>query len=593
MKTNKSWLTRFLVWRIRHINQNNFIYILSVVIGIISGIAAIILYNTTHLIKHLLTRGFTKEYHNYLYFIYPSVGILMVVLFVKYVIKKPIRDGIPNVLYSISRNNGIIGRHNMFSSLISSALTVGFGGSVGLEGPTVATGAAIGSNIAQLFRLTNKQVILLVGCASAGSLAAIFKAPIAAVIFVLEVIMLDLTMSSLIPLLISTVTAVLTSYYFLGQSALYNFPIAEGFKFFNLPFYIGLGIFAGLVSVYFTRTYMIIEKFFSYFKGRYTKLVIGGTMLGLLIFILPSLYGEGYEVINNCLHEKYIYLFNHSLYYQFNDKFWAIIILFAAIVFFKAIATSVTLSCGGVGGIFAPTLFLGACSGLLFALLINNFTPWHISESKFAFAGMAGLIAGVIHAPLTAIFMIAEITGGYQLFVPLMITSTIAYATTRIFVSNSVYTIQLAQSGDLLTHDKDKAVLSQMNIETLIDKDFETIFQEATLGDLIQIVSKSNRNIFPVIDKDNNLIGIIRLNDIRKIMFNPDEYETTYVKDIMYMPEMWISFQEPMEQIAEKFQGTKYLHLPVLDHGKYVGFITRAKVFSIYRSKLKSLYDEE
>jgi len=464
--------------------------ILSVVIGLSVGLAAVVIKNSVHFIKHLLTSGFAVQYQNYLYFAYPAIGILAAILIIKYVIKQHVGHGIPSVLHAKSKTNGLIKPHNMYSSIITSALTVGFGGSVGLEGPTVATGAAIGSNIGRVLHLNYKQITSLLGFACAGAMAAIFKAPIAAIVFALEVIMLDLTMSALVPLLTASVTAALTSYLVFGMEVLYTFEIKDDFHLKDVPYFILFGILAGMVSVYFTRMYMSIGGVFDKIKKWYVKLIIGGTVLGVMIFFFPSLYGEGYEALNACLSGDYSYVYDNSIFYVFKDNFIVIILLIAAIVLLKVIATSITFGSGGIGGIFAPSLFMGANTGLLFAKATNSLNLGTISENNFALVGMAGLIAGVIHAPLTAIFLIAEITGGYSLFMPLMIVATISYGTARLFSPNSVYTIQLARRGELLTHHKDKALLALMKIDSLIEKDFSTVKPEATLRDLVGIISK-------------------------------------------------------------------------------------------------------
>ncbi len=566
--------------------------ILSVVIGILAGLGAVIIKNGVHLIKDLLTSSFALDYQNYLYFAYPTVGVLIAVLYIRYIVRQHVGHGIPSVLYAISKNNGIIKAHNIFSSIITSVFTVGFGGSVGLEGPTVSTGAAIGSSLGQLLRFNYKQITLLLGLASAAAMAAIFKSPIAAVVFAIEVIMIDLTMASIVPLLIASATAVLTSYFFLGQAVLYPFEIKEAFLMKDIPYFILLGILAGLISVYFTKMYIFIEAAFSKIKRWYTKLLIGGVILGVLIFFFPSLYGEGYDAINTSLHGNYDALFNNSIFYSYKNSVFIIILLFIFILFFKVIATSVTFGAGGIGGIFAPTLFMGAFTGLLFAYVVNHFQIGSISEPNFALVGMGGLIAGVLHAPLTAIFLIAEITSGYGLFVPLMITATISYATIKLFVSNSVYTHQLAKRGELITHHKDKAVLSMMKVGKLVESDFKTVNPDATLRDLVKIISESKRNIFPVIEKDNTFCGIIRLDDIRNIMFKPELYDTTNVHNLMIIPESYVDYDESMEQVAKKFQNSDKYNLAVLKDGKYLGFISRANVFSQYRKLLKYFSDD-
>lgn len=585
-------LKKFLIWRIRHITDRQFIMMLSVVIGVLGGIAAVIIKNSVHFIKELLTKGFALEVQNYLYFAYPAIGILIAVIYIHVLLRKHVGHGIPSVLFAISKTNGIIKRHNIFSSIITSTFTVGFGGSVGLEGPTVATGAAIGSNLGQMLHLNYKQITLLLGLACAAAMAAIFKSPIAAVVFAIEVIMIDLTAASIIPLLIASVTAVLTSYFFLGQTVLYRFDIEHGFLFKDFPYYILLGVFTGFVSIYFTKMYIFIEAQFARVKTWYTRWMIGGLILGVLIFLFPSLYGEGYEAVNKTLHGDISPLVDNSPFYNFKDNIWLIFLLFILIIFFKAIATSVTFGAGGIGGIFAPTLFMGTFAGLFFAKVFNYFEFGQIIESNFALVGMGGMIAGVLFAPLTGIFLIAEITSGYELFVPLMITATISYATIKIFVKNSVYTHQLAKRGELITHHKDRAVLSRMNVSKLIETNFNTILPDSKLRDLVRIISESSRNIFPVVDEENNFKGIIRLDDIRSIIFRPDLYDTTGVKNLMIMPVFTVDPDESMEEVVNKFQKSGKFNLAVVKDGKYRGFISRAKVFSRYRKMLQHLSED-
>ena len=592
MAVISSLIKRFLIWRVKKIDDRKFMMFLSVLVGVVVGFAAVIIKNSVHFIQSLLTNDFGEQYHNYMYLAYPAIGILLVYIFTKHIIKRPVGHGIPTTLYAISKNNGKIKPHNMFSSIITSALTVGFGGSVGLEGPTVATGAAWGANIGRFFHLNYRQVILLLACASAGAMSAIFKAPIAAIVFILEVIMLDLTIISLLPLLFASVSAAITSYLFLGMDVLYPIEITEKFNIQDVPYYILLGIFAGLVSVYFTRVYKFLQDWFDKQKNSFYKWIIGGLSLGLLIFFFPSLYGEGYEAINGCLHGTNEHLFNNSIFYNLQDNMFWVFILFGLVIIFKVIATSVTFGAGGVGGIFAPTLFIGANTGLLFAQVCSYLGFKDLSYSNFALLGMVGLIAGVLHAPLTAIFLIAEITGGYGLILPLMIGASVSFATTRLFDEYSVYTYQLARRGELFTHDKDKVVLSILKVTKLIETNFLTICEEATLGDLVKVIAKSKRNIVPVIDNENTLLGIVFINDIREIMFNREMYDSVYVNELMYMPTPIVSPDESMEDVAKKFKVSNNYNLPVVDNGKYVGFVSRANVFSAYRNLLKKFSED-
>ncbi len=585
-------LGKILVWRRQHISDKQLIMILSVVVGLTSGFAAVLIKNAVHLIKALLTSGFVEQYHNYLYVVLPAIGILASVLFMHFILKQRVGHGIPITLAAISKSGGRIKPHNMYSSVLTSALTVGFGGSVGLEGPTVATGAAWGSNIARFFKLNYRQVLLLLACASAGAMSAIFKAPIAGIVFVLEVIMLDLTMSSLIPLLLSSLTGALVSFLFLGMDVLVPAEIQHEFIISEVPYYILLGVFTGFVSLYFTRMYKRIEQSFDHIKNRYTKWIVGSVALGLIIFFFPALYGEGYDVINSALHGNFSYLFDKSLFYGLQDNMFVVFLFFIVIILLKVIATSITFGSGGIGGIFAPTLFMGVNSGLFFAKVFNYFDIRALTENHFALAGMGGLIAGVLHAPLTGMFLIAEITGGYALIFPLMITATISYAIIRIFERYSVYTYQLGRRGELFTHDKDKVVLSIMKVRDLIETNFQTIRENSTLGDLVKVISKSQRNIVPVVDGDNNLKGIVFINDIRHIMFDQDQYDKVNVNELMYMPSPVVMPDESMEDVAQKFQNTKHYNLPVVEEGKYRGFVSRANVFSAYRRLLRSFSED-
>ncbi|HNQ83141.1 MAG TPA: chloride channel protein, partial [Bacteroidales bacterium] len=529
---------------------------------------------------------------NFLYFALPAIGILLAIFFVKYVIKDHVEHGVPSILYAISRSNGIIRRHNMFSSIVTSALTVGFGGSVGLEGPTLATGAAVGSSLGQYLRLSYKDLILMMTLACAGAMAAIFKSPIAAIVFAVEVLMIDLTMASLIPLLIASVTALLTSYFFLGNAVLYPFEVTEAFYYKQIPYYLILGVFTGFISVYFTRMYIRIEKYFKRISSWWLRWISGGMILGMLIFFFPALYGEGYEAVNTCMKGDYSPLFNGSPFYEFQDSIWVVFLLFILVLFFKVVATATTFGAGGVGGIFAPSLFMGVIAGLFFAEMVNYSGLTLLSGSNFAMVGMSGVIAGVLHAPLTGIFLIAEITGGYDLIIPLMLVSTISYATTRMFVSNSVYTYQLAARGELITHDKDKTAMSLLRVNDLIETDFRTIGPDARLRNLIQVISESARNIYPVVDENNRFFGFVRLDDVRHIMFKQELYDQVIVKDIMVRPDTFVSPDDSMETVVEKFAHYDKYNLPVLLNGIYIGFVSRANVFRNYREIVRKFSED-
>ncbi len=593
-ESKSTWLGKLSAFRLQNLlTAKQFLLIVSILVGILSGVAAVVIKNSVHFISNIVQKVAATGKFDYLYIIAPAVGIFLAVLFIKFIIKRPVRHGIPNVLYSISKTNGHINKHNMFSSIVASSLTVGMGGSVGLEGPTVATGAAIGSNLGRFFKLNYKQITLLLGCACAGAMSAIFKAPVAAIVFAIEVIMIDLTMMSILPLLLASVSAVLTSYFFLGQNVLYPVDLKVYFTLQEMPFYIVLGILSGLVSVYFTKTYVFIGNIFDKMNNTYTKVLVGGLVLGILIAVFPTLYGEGYEDINTCLSGSYSYLFKGDLFSSFSNNLYVIIALLVIVIMLKVVASSITFGAGGVGGIFAPTLFMGVNTGFLFAFVINQITGNALPVSNFALAGMGGMIAGVLHAPLTAIFLIAELTGGYKMFVPLMVTSTFSYFIVKFFTSHSVYTIQLAKRKELITHDKDQAILTLMNVKSLIETEFSVISEDYTLGDLVKVVSKSTRNIFPVLDEEKNMKGVVFINDIRHVMFDTDKYDAIKVSDLMFMPDIVVDPDESMEEVARKFATSEHYNLPVLKDGKYVGFVSRANVFSSYREKLRdfSNYD--
>jgi len=584
-------IIKFNIWRRKHIQNYQLLIILSVLVGLFSGISAMIIKNAVHLIKELIHNNIPDSFTSYIYFIYPAIGILLAVLFMKYILKQKVGHGIPSVLYAISKNNGFIKIHNTFSSIITSAFTVGFGGSVGLEGPTVATGGAIGANFGGLFNLTHKERILLLGSASAAAMSAIFKSPIAGVVFALEVIMINLTTKSIVPILFASLTGYLTSFWFLGGSVLYSFTLKNVFIINDVPYYIFLGIFTGLIAVYFTRTYVFTNSIFDKIAKQRHKFLIGALSLGVLIFLFPSLYGEGYESINMSLKGDYDYLYENSFFSNWQDNIVVLSLLFLAIILLKVIAASLTFNAGGIGGIFAPTLFIGANAGLFLATVTNYLKITDIAANNSALVAMAGLIAGVLQAPLTGIFLISEITNGYGLFMPIMIVSGISYATVRIFEKNNVYSIQLAKRGELMTHHTDKNILMQMQIDELLETNFSKIKPNYTLGELVKVVAESDRNIYPVVDKNGIFLGSVLLNRIRKIMFKPKLYEQIKVSELMQYPDITIDKQDSIEDVAAKIQNSNKFNIVVLENGKYIGYISRANLFSHYRSMLREFSD--
>lgn len=564
--------------------------LLAIVVGVAAGMAAVVLKNMVHYIAFALKSASDLLSYNYLYFLYPVVGIFLATLFMRYIVKRPSGHGVPSVLYSISQRKGFMERHLMFSSMITSSLTVGFGGSVGLEGPIVGTGAAIGSNIARAFRMNYKEVTLMIGCACSGAVASIFNAPIAGIIFSLEILMLDLTMSSLIPILISSVTAILTSYLFIGNDVLYPFIVKSSFVVADLPFYLGLGVFCALASGFFSFVYFRMTAFYARF-GRIKSLFVGGGVLGICIFLFPQFYGEGYFEVNSCLAEDLGYLFNNSIFTSYAGDAWVTMLLLAALTFLKVFATSATFGAGGVGGVFAPSLFVGAHGGMLFALLVNAAGLGQVSPANFALVGMAGLMSGVLYAPLFSIFLIAEVSGGYALLLPLMITSTVSYMIVKRFAPNSIYTRQLAEQRILITHDKDKAALTLMKIDSLIETDFTVIRSGMSLGDLFTAVTTSKRNVFPVIDGEK-FKGIVFVNDIRHLLLRKELYDIVSVSDIMFRPAPVIRPTETTEEVVRKFRGSPHYNLPVVDGDRYLGFISRANTFSAYQRQMSDISEE-
>jgi len=581
---------KFFKWRYKHISAQQFIYLLSILVGFLSGLGTVLIKNFTHFIQSILEGKIIKEYHHSLYFIFPIIGLVLVYIIQKYFLKKKIGHAIPSTLFSLSKKNGLIERYKMYASLITAPITVGFGGSVGLQGPSVSTGAAIASNIAQFFHTNAKTRTLLIGCASAGAMASMFKAPIAAVIFAVEIFSLDLAFASLIPLLLASVSAVITSYFFLGSEVLFNFDIQDKFQINDLFFYIVLGVGSGIASVYFSKMYFWITRFFEKINNPLKKLLYGGISIGVILFFIPPLYGEGFDLINNLLSGNHLNAIGYIPFFDhLRENIWIIILLLIGITIFKAVAMTITFSAGGVGGIFIPTLVMGSALGNVYAKIINNLgLDFNISESNFTLIGMTGLMAGVLHAPLTAIFLIAEITGGYELFIPLMIVSTISFSFTRYYISNSIYTLELAKKGELLTHNKDKNVLMMMQKNKLVERDFLTINPSFNLGEMLtKVVTKSKRNIFPVVNSDNEFLGVLLLDDIRSIMFDQSLYEIVLVEELMHSPPDIIFYEtDSMEIIMQKFKDSGAWNLPVIKNGKYHGFISKSKLLTAYRRKL-------
>lgn len=585
---------KFVIWREHHIKERTFVILLSLVIGILCGFAAQLLKFLIHLISRLLTSHFSETEANYLYLLYPVLGILITVLFVKYVIKSNISHGVTKVLYAISRRKSRLKKKNIYASLIASSITIGFGGSVGAEGPIVYTGAAIGSNVGQAFRLGPKVLMILVGCGAAAGIAGIFRAPIAGMLFTLEVLMIDLTGMTVMPLLVSSIAGATVAYVLEGYNAEFFFSQSEAFMTSRIPYTIILGVVCGMMSFYFTKVMFMMESMFSRIKSQWVRIVVGGSLIACLVFLFPPLYGEGYGAINFLLTGEQGKVVDGTFFYFDRDNVWFLALFIGAIALMKALATSATNGAGGVGGTFAPSLFVGALTGFLFAFILNNIDPsLNLSQKNFTLMGMAGVMSGVMHAPLMAIFLTAEMTGGYDLFLPLLIVSTLAYFTIQFFLPYSIYTMRLAKAGDLITHQKDKAVLTLLKIDNLVEKDFKEVHPEMSLKEMVDVISISNRNLFPVTDAEGKLKGIVLLDDIRNIMFRTDLYRKMHVSRFMSAVPDTIKIDQRMDKVMETFDKTNAWNLPVVDQdGHYLGFVSKSKIFNSYRQVLKHFTDD-
>ena len=594
---NSTWYDRMIEWRERHISEKHLVLLLSFFVGALSAAAAALLKSFIHLIQWLVEEQLIGDGHTWWYLITPIIGITLAALFVKYIVRDDISHGITKILYAISQRKSIIKAHNMWSSIVGSGLTIGFGGSVGAEAPIVLTGAAIGSNLAKAFRLDQKTMMLMIACGAAGAIGGIFKAPIAGLVFTLEVLMMDLTLTSVAPLLISSVTATAISYILTGTDPMFPLDNAEPFMVNRIPWYLVLGFVCGLVSLYFTRGMNSLEQWFKHsVKNMWAKLLIGGVVLSVLIYIFPPLYGEGYDVIRQLINGDSLSAIENSPLehneWAANNGSWLLLTYFGFIILFKIVASVATNGAGGVGGIFAPSLFMGAITGFLTARIMNM-TGLMVPESNFALVGMAGLMSGVMHAPLTGIFLIAELTGGYHLFMPLMIVSVISYLTIMLFEPHSLYAMRLAQKGELLTHNKDRNVLTLLKMDSVLETDFIAIFPDMTLGELVKVISESHRNIFPVIDHEGHLKGILLLDEVRNIMFQPRLYKRFTVGQLMTSPAAILRFDLPMEKVMEIFEDTGAWNLPVVDGDRrYLGFVSKSKIFNSYRHVLVHFSEE-
>ncbi|MBP1637762.1 MAG: Cl-channel voltage-gated family protein [Bacteroidetes bacterium] len=590
---NKIWYNKMIAWREKHIAEKRFILILSFLVGIFSSLAAFILKSSIHLIQYLLTNRFSAGTVNYWYLVFPFIGIILSYLFVRFIVKDNISHGVTRILYAISQRKSIIKLHNTWTSMVGSAVTIGFGGSVGAEAPIVLTGSAIGSALGKLFKMNQKTMMLMIGCGAAGAIGGIFKAPIAGLVFTLEVLMLDMTMTSIAPLLISSITATSLSYFLTGSEFMFEFNNYEPFSVLRIPQLILLGVICGLVSLYFTRGMNWLEGLFRKIKSPYTKLLIGGISLGTLIFVFPPLYGEGYETIGQLLNGNAASVLDRSPFTAFGSSVWVLVIYLILIIIFKIVASTATTSPGGVGGIFAPSLFVGSITGFVVATVMN-YIGIVAPISNFTLAGMSGLMSGVMHAPLTGIFLIAELTGSYNLFMTLMIVSVVSFLTIIIFEPHSLYAMRLAQKGELITHNKDRAVLTLLKMENVIETDLTELAPSMTLGELVKVISRSKRNVFPVVDpKNQTLQGILLLDEVRNIMFRPELYKRFTVRQLMISPPATINVNLPMEKVMQIFEDSGAWNLPVVDdQKKYLGFVSKSKIFNSYRHVLVHFSEE-
>ena len=570
--------------------ERNVMFILSLFVGVCCGLAAVTLKLGIEFVHHTLATWFGGQAYNILYLICPGIGMLVAMLFVKYVVKDNIGHGVTKVLVAVSKNESKIRPHNMWSSMIASSVTIGFGGSVGAEAPIVYTGAAIGSNVARYMGLSYKNMTILLGCGAAGAVAGIFKAPLAGVLFTLEILLFNISMSSILPLLLSTISATVISYIFLGDAPAFECTLSP-FAMQNIPFYIILGLFSAMCSVYFTRMTLWLEDKIRSIGRPYVRWAISAFCLGLLIYLFPPLFGEGYECLHELLNGGTIDLEGQTLLAFILRKAWLVPVFFLLVLLLKVFSMSFTNAGGGVGGTFGPTLFIGAIAGFVVSRTINLIAgPAFVPEQNFVLVGMAGLMAGVMQAPMTAIFLIADMTGGYELLIPLIITATISYAVTRAIEPYSIYTKRIAKKGELLTHDSDQAVLTLLKTNDLIEADFIPVRIDATLGELVEKVSNSKRNIFPVVDSRNHFQGFVSLEDIRRDMFKYEKYDSLHVYNFMRSAPAYVYIDEKMDSVMRKFEQTGAWNLPVVDSERtYIGFVSKSKIFSAYREQLKQV----
>ena len=588
---------RFQIWRMRHLSDQVFVWMLSLVVGLCSGLAAVALKTAVHFTnRFVLQFGFlTFVGGNIMTLVYPAAGILLTVLFLRYVVRGNVGHGLPMVLFAISRKKGVLPPRDMYSSLVASTLTVAFGGSVGLEAPIASTGSAIGSNIARFFRLSTQSVKLLLGCGAAGAIAGIFKAPIAGIFFVVEVLMFDLTKTSAIALLLSTISSSAITYFLMGTDVQFAFTVSENFELAQIPFYILLGIFCAASSVYFLRVTDKVEGWFANLHNGTHRLLLGGAALGVMIFFFPPLFGEGYTFLSDLLHGNSGSLFDNTIFMSLKDNEWAVLAMLLVLILLKGVATATTIGSGGVGGTFGPSLVVGGISGYFVAMLCNTLGLPEQSTANFALVGMAAVMTGVMQAPFMAVLLIAEITGGYALIAPLLIASAVTVICVSPFEQHSIYARKLAKHGDLMTHDKDQSAWQLMNMRKLIETNFVIVRQGDALRDLVEAIKNSRRNTFPVLSKEDKFLGVIYLDDVRKIMFRPEFYDLYTVDEFMRPLSEGdvVRLSDPPQAVVAKFQfNNRYNVIVIDDDDSYVGMLSRANVFSAYRRFVSEVSEE-
>lgn len=596
MRESGEMMMRLLRWREKHLPENTLVIMLAFIVGVCCSLVAALLKGIIHLLQTLVTNINLWGDLYFSYLIFPVIGVLLTGLFVRYVVKDNIGHGVTKILFALSQRKSRIKPHNMWTSVVASSMTIGLGGSVGAEAPIVLTGSAIGNNIGRFFRLEQRNLILLMGCGAAGAVAGIFKAPITGLIFVIEVLLMDLTLTSVVPLLISSVTAATMSYFFFGVEPMFQYGGENVFTITRIPFVLILGVGCGLMSVYFTKVSFSLEQWFKSLSNFWSRFAISAVLLSTLIFVFPPLYGEGYLTITKLVSGNGMEALTGSLFERIGDRGWVVPLFLVLAMMTKIVATVATNSGGGCGGVFAPSLFVGALLGFIFSLIVNDYLGAgnHIvSHDNFTLLGMAGLMAGVMHAPLTGTFLIAELTGGYNLFLPLLVVSMTAYGTTRLFLRHNIYALRLAEQGTLVTHQKDKAVLTLLQMTNLIETDFIVLRPDMTLGDTVKLFSSStsSRNIFPVIGDDGHMVGMVLLDNIRNIMFRPELYERFKVSKFMVVPSARIRTDMSMDSVMGVFEDNGAWNLPVESpEGEYLGFLSKSAIFNAYREVLNGYF---